>query len=247
MLKIEILDNEILLLTLSKEEALNSMCEEMARQFRELRARMITEEFAKIRGVILTGAGDYFSSGGDKVMLREKTKLSLEENRVGMVEYYRSFLWLTELNIPTVCALNGPAIGAAAGVAIACTYRIAVDEAYLSFPFMRIGLHPGMGTSTLLKAVVGESRALELFLTGRKVSAKEALTLNLIHQVASKELLLETSVNFLRETFLLDEAVITQLMETFRKDSPITSSSLLNEAYNQSLNFRALREKVKAT
>jgi enoyl-CoA hydratase len=100
-----------------------------------------------------------------------------------MLPFYRSWLTIRELEVPTIAAINGPAVGAGAAVALACAIRYASASARFSVPFTRLGLHPGMATTYLLPEVVGVAAARDLLLTGRTADAPEMLALGLASRV----------------------------------------------------------------
>ena len=85
------------------------------------------------------------------------------------------FLSIRSLPVPTVAALNGPAIGAGLGVALACDCRVAAADAKLGLTFVGLGLHPGMGSTHFLPRIAGPAAAAKLLLSGRIVSDTEAL------------------------------------------------------------------------
>ena len=85
--------------------------------------------------------------------------------------------------MPTIAAVNGPAIGAGLCLALACDIRYAAAGARLGAPFVKLGMNPGMAATHLLPDVVGEAHARELLLTGRTVDAEEALRLGLVTRV----------------------------------------------------------------
>ncbi len=100
-----------------------------------------------------------------------------------MLAYYRTWLAIRELDIPTIAAVNGPAIGAGAALALACDIRWAGSSALLSLPFLRMGMHPGMLSTYLAAEVGGVAVARDLLLTGRRVAAEELRALGLVSRV----------------------------------------------------------------
>ena len=93
------------------------------------------------------------------------------------------FAELAALNIPTVALINGLCLGGGLELALACDYRIAVDDdkTHLGLPEVLLGIHPGWGGTIRLPRLLGGSAALELILTGKKISPFKALKLSLIH------------------------------------------------------------------
>jgi enoyl-CoA hydratase/carnithine racemase len=108
-----------------------------------------------------------------------------------MLPFYRAWLSIRRLEVPTIAAINGPAIGAGLCMALACDLRYAAAGARMGVPFVKLGIHPGMAGTFLLPDVVGGAAARDLMLTGRLVDADEALTLGLVSRVVAREGFLE--------------------------------------------------------
>jgi enoyl-CoA hydratase/carnithine racemase len=147
-----------------------------------------------VRVLVLTGRGSAFSAGGNI------HKMLDEEDMFGgpppsIVEGYRSGVQrliraLHSTPVPTIAAVNGPAIGAGFDLALACDLRLCASTAKFGETFVNLGIVPGDGGSWLLPRAVGAQRAIELALTGRIIGADEALALGVVLSVhASDELL----------------------------------------------------------
>ena len=108
--------------------------------------------------------------------------------RAHSAAYYRCFLSIRELQIPTVAAVNGPAVGAGLNLALACDMRLASPAARFGATFTRIGLHPGGGCTAFLVAAFGRQRATHVLLTGANLSAEEALGYGLVLQMSEDPL-----------------------------------------------------------
>lgn len=145
--------------------------------------------------LILTGAGSAFSAGGNvKDMRDRKGMFAGSADRVR--ENYRNGiqripLALGRLDVPTLAAVNGPAIGAGCDLACMCDLRIAGDRARFGETFAAVGLIPGDGGAFFLPRVVGFARALELALTCRVVDAGEALRIGLVNEVVPQDELMD--------------------------------------------------------
>ena len=96
------------------------------------------------RAVVITGAGRAFSAGGDMKFLSDRTESDALSNANTMKSFYDRFLCLRSLEVPTIAAINGPAIGAGLCVAAACDMRICAADAKMGWTFVGLGLHPGM-------------------------------------------------------------------------------------------------------
>lgn len=137
----------------------------------------------EVRVVVVTGSGTAFCSGGDPRWIAGEPDATVDQLRTRMIAFYRAWLSIRRLEVPTIAAVNGPAVGAGLCLALACDIRYAAAGARLSAPFVRLGMNPGMASTYLLPDVVGAANARELLLTGRTVDSDEALRLGLVSQV----------------------------------------------------------------
>ena len=162
-------------ITLNRPEKLNAytveMGEEVVDAFRCLR------DDAAVRAVILTGAGRGFCAGVDLDALRT-------DRRLGEEDFLRKLpLEIVAYPKPVIAAINGAAIGVGVTMTLPCDLRIAADGAKLGLTFAKLGLLPGLGSTHLLPRLVGLSKALELVLTARVLSAGEAAEIGLVNRV----------------------------------------------------------------
>lgn len=128
-----------------------------------------------LRAVLVRGEGKAFCAGGDLSWIGSGGAQTVADLSSRMDRFYRAWLSIVDLQVPTVAYLNGPAVGAGAAVALACDIRWAGPGARFSVPFTRLGLHAGMGTTFLLPDVVGPALARDLLLTGRTLDAASML------------------------------------------------------------------------
>src|ERR1700712_4030413 len=120
-----------------------------------------------VRVVVVTGAGTAFCSGGNPAWIAGEPDAEVDYLRTRMIAFYRAWLSIRKLEVPTIAALNGPAVGAGLCIALACDLRYAAAGARLSVPFVKLGMNPGMAATYLLPNVVGPANARDLLLTGR--------------------------------------------------------------------------------
>ena len=148
----------------------------------------------EVRCVVVTGAGSAFCSGGDVSWIGSEPEATVDALRSRMLPFYRSWLTVRDLEVPTIAAINGAAIGAGLVLALACDLRYAAAGARLAVPFTSLGMHPGMATTWLLPEVVGLPVARDLLLTGRSVTGEEAATLGLVNAAVPREELLDKAL-----------------------------------------------------
>ncbi|NUS94098.1 MAG: crotonase/enoyl-CoA hydratase family protein [Nocardia sp.] len=150
-----------------------------------------------IRVAILTGAGTAFSAGGNVKHMRDKagmfagTPAQLRQGYRHGIQRIPKALYHCE--IPTIAAVNGPAIGAGCDLALMCDMRIAATTATFAESFVRLGLIPGDGGAWLLPRAVGMARASQLAFTGAAIDAATALEWGMVNEVVEPDRLLDTA------------------------------------------------------
>ena len=180
-LRLERPSDGVVLLTLDNPGMRNAMSDEMTSSW-----VAAIEEIAadtSVRAVVVTGEGSAFCSGGNTSWIASEPDASVDRLRSRMLPFYRAWLSIRRLEVPTIAAVNGAAIGAGLCLALACDIRYAADGAKLGVPFNKLGMHAGMAGTWLLPNVVGPAHARDLLLTGRVVEADEALRLGLVSRV----------------------------------------------------------------
>ena len=136
---------------------------------------------ADVRVVIVTGAGEKaFVAGAD---ISELAGLSAAQAQDHARHGQRVFDAIEQMGKPVIAAINGFALGGGCELAMACTLRIAADTARLGQPEVNLGIQPGFAGTQRLSRLVGKGVALDLLLTGRHVSAEEALRIGLVNRV----------------------------------------------------------------
>lgn len=187
------LEDGIGTITLQAPKTYNALTVEMGREFLEL-CRRLEHDFLSINetechAIVLVGQGDdAFSAGGNFDWLRSLKNNSVHQNADMMLQFYKSFLCIRTIPIPVIAALQGPAIGAGAGLALACDLRTAAEKPkILGFNFSRLGIHSGMGSSHLLKSALGAPSAIlsEILLTGKVLSGRESFDLGLVNRISN--------------------------------------------------------------
>ena len=180
-------------ITLNRPEARNAYSDEMVAELVASLDRAEADE--NVRALIITGAGRSFCAGGDLKAMRDRTGMfggdPIELRRKylqGIQTIPRRF---DSFEKPTIAAINGAAIGAGLGLALACDIRVSSEGAKFGSTFARVGVIPGDGGAYLLNRVVGFARALEMILTARVIDADEALKIDLVHHVVPQEQVLE--------------------------------------------------------
>lgn len=170
-------------ITINRPKKLNALdidtVVELASAFSEMK------EDAGVGVVVLTGAGEKsFAAGADISELQELDMLAGK----GFAERGQALCSLMEnLGKPVIAAINGFALGGGCELAMACTLRVAADTAKLGQPEINLGTIPGYGGTQRLSRLVPRGVAMDLVLTGRVITAAEALEIGLVNRVVPKE------------------------------------------------------------
>jgi enoyl-CoA hydratase/carnithine racemase len=175
----------VVTLTMNQPDVRNALTGNTAvDEFVEAFARISVD--ASVRAVIVTGAGTVFSSGGNVKDMRRFVTDEIDPVKTRN-EYRHGIQRLTlavyNTEVPTIAAVNGPAIGAGCDLACMCDIRIASDRASFAESFVKVGIVPGDGGAWLLPRAVGMSRAAEMSFTGDPISAEEAAAWGLVSRV----------------------------------------------------------------
>ncbi len=147
-----------------------------------------------VRCVIITGAGSAFSAGGNVKDMRDKKGIAggspyqISEGYLGGIQ--RIPMALHALEVPTIAAVNGAAVGAGCDLACMCDIRIASERARFAESFVKLGIIPGDGGAWLLQRAVGYARAAELSFTGDMIDAATALSMGLVSRVVAHDALM---------------------------------------------------------
>jgi enoyl-CoA hydratase len=185
-------NNHVAVVTINREEALNAFNYETLKELQEK-----VEEIRihpDIRAVIFTGSGvKAFSVGAD---LKERKNLTDDQVKRNLYKINEVFNSIDNLPQPTIAAINGFAFGGGMELALACDFRIAAEEAVIGLTETGLAIIPGAGGTQRLPRLIGQAKALELILTARRLTAKEALSYGVLTKVVGRNDLLTESLNF---------------------------------------------------
>ncbi len=185
-------DDGVVLLTLALPDKRKAMTGELTAQWGETVASLRGDR--SVRCVVVTPEGKAFCAGGDVSWLASEPDASPAQLRDRMLPFYTTWLSLRQLDVPSIAAVNGAAVGAGGSLALSCDIRYAGASAKFTVPFAQLGMAAGMTTTWLLPEVVGLAHARELLLTGRVVDAQEMLRLGLASAVYDDGVLVDRAL-----------------------------------------------------
>ncbi len=178
------IEEGVQVITLARPDVMNTFTRELHKEFAEaLRAA----RGAEVRAVVLTGAGRAFSAGQDLEEVQREGGGNDDRLRR---HYNPNAIAIHSLEKPVIAAVNGACAGAGLSLAAAADVRIASAKAKFVPAFINLGLIPDAGCSWFLPRIVGEAKALEWMISGRRLDAEEALAIGLVSEVTGPDELL---------------------------------------------------------
>ena len=200
-------------ITMNRPKVLNALNKRALADLRE--AFQDAKDDSEVRGAIITGAGDKaFIAGAD---ISELTQLSAVEAEKSSTSGQDVLNLIENLGKPVIAAVNGFALGGGCETAMACTIRIAVENAKFGQPEVKLGLIPGGGGTQRLPRLVGKGRALQLILSGEVVTAQEAYRIGLVNEVVPAADLITRAEAILKQIFANAPIAVKYSLEAVNK------------------------------
>lgn len=175
--------NGVVWVTLNRPEVRNALSRDVNLKLQDIAHSFEQREDARV--VVLTGAGDKaFCAGAD---LKERKGIPADEAAPYITAIAGAIESWGEIKLPTVCLMNGSAYGGGLELAMACDFRILVEGAEVGLTEVRLGIMPGAGGSQRLPRLVGEARAKEMIMLGRRITAARAKDIGLVLDVVPRD------------------------------------------------------------
>jgi len=202
----EVRDNTALL-TLNNPDKRNMLTVEVCEEIVSLVAE--AEANPEVKALIVTGAGRAFCAGG---------QLSdLTPNQAVLESIYSGFLSLANCALPTIAAINGPAVGAGFNMAVGCDVRIVTEQARFEPRFFGLGLHPGGGNTWMLRQLANWNTAAGMLLFSQSLSGREAVEKGLAWKCVEQGQLLEEAFAFTTNIRDLPKELLLRTKATLRQ------------------------------
>jgi methylglutaconyl-CoA hydratase len=232
--------NGVRTITMNRPDKRNALSPELTE---ELGLALHDAETCACGVVILTGAGPAFCSGLDMEHLETTSARTVEENRRDPENMARVLRMLYDFPKPVIAAVNGPAIAGGMGLATIADFTLAAPEAKFGYTEVRVGFVPAI-VATFLVRQVGEKRARDLLLTGRLITAQEALQMGLVTQIVAADELMKTA-HALAQSLLLNSPramrAVKRLLATHAKrrlDEEIADAIEVNAQQRSTEDFK---------
>jgi enoyl-CoA hydratase len=186
-------DGPVRIVTLNKPDTLNAFSDDLHNALASVWQQLSGDWDA--RAVVLTGAGRAFSAGGDVPGFIETVK-NADHRRSGFREAGRMVTEMLRFHLPVIAAVNGPAVGLGASVAVMADIVYMSDKAFMADPHVAMGLVAGDGGAVTWPAMMSILRAKEYLFTGDRIYAEDALRLGLANRVLPEDKLMPEALAF---------------------------------------------------
>ena len=225
-------DGNIAVLTVNRPDKRNAVNNATVEEIDRALSEVEKDETARV--LILTGAGDKaFVAGAD---ISELERRSIQSGRAETRRRQEVYARIEMLEIPSIAAINGWALGTGLELAMSCTLRVASTAARLGQPEVKLGIIPGAGGTQRLPRLVGMGRAMEMILTGEPVSAEQALSMGLVNRIVAPEKVMEEAVKLAKTLAANPRLAVQYAKEAVRRfDEGSFAAGLAHESYLHAL------------
>ena len=194
-------------ITLADTRRRNAISLQLADQFTAVLAAAQADP--AVRAIVITGEEPAFCAGADREALRQADEATLRR-------IYEVFVRVRDCPLPTVAAVNGPAVGAGFNLALACDVRLAGHSAVFDSRFLSIPIHPGGGHTWMLARLVGPQASAAMTLFGEAVGGARAAEIGLAWRCVPDAELVQASVGFCRAVAAAPARLVREIKETLR-------------------------------
>jgi enoyl-CoA hydratase len=215
-IKVQTVDR-VMRISIDRPKSLNALNLKTMEELSQAVGQAATKD--EVRVVVITGVGNKaFVAGADIAELR-----SLDENSIRQLGHlaHQTLLKIQHLGKPVIAAVNGYALGGGCELALACTLRIASENALIGLPEITLGVIPGYGGTQRLPRIIGTGRAFEMMLGGKPITAETALDWGLFNQVVRQEQLAETTQRLAIKLAKSAPLAIREILETVHRGTEL--------------------------
>lgn len=203
-------DKHIALIRLNRPKELNALNLQLMLELKAAFAQLDDNE--NVRCIIITGNQQAFAAGADIKQMENKNAIDLLK-----IDQFETWDQIRKTKKPVIAAVSGFALGGGCELAMTCDMIVASESAKFGQPEIKIGIMPGAGGTQRLTRAVGKALAMEMVLTGKFISASEALEAGLINRVVPDELYLDEAVKLAREVCLMSTVAARLAKESVLK------------------------------
>lgn len=222
-------EEHVATVTLNRPEQRNSMSAELLTTFAERIEQLKADR--NVRCVVITGKDKSFCAGADisaMQQLAQRAGVDASVQRAAAIRaVYDAFLVVEQIEVPTIAAINGHAVGGGLGLALACDIRVVAERAKIGANFARLGIHPGMGISSRLPRLVGQERAALMLYTGELIRGAEAVGIGLCSQSAPADQVIDVARDLARRIAAAAPLAVRSIKRTLRQVAGMNDEAVL--------------------
>jgi enoyl-CoA hydratase len=200
----------IAIIRLNRPKELNALNLQLMLELKAALARL--DEDDNVRCIIITGNQQAFAAGADIKQMESKTAIDLLK-----IDQFETWDQIRKTKKPIIAAVSGFALGGGCELAMTCDMIVASETAKFGQPEIKIGIMPGAGGTQRLTRAVGKALAMEMVLTGKFISAEEAMKAGLVNRVVAEELYLDEAVKLAKEVTQMSPISIRLAKESVLK------------------------------
>jgi enoyl-CoA hydratase len=200
----------IALIRLNRPKELNALNLQLMIELRDTLQKLDKNEVVRV--IIITGNEQAFAAGADIKQMADKTAIDML-----MIDQFSTWDQIKKTRKPIIAAVSGFALGGGCELAMTCDMIVASESAKFGQPEIKIGVMPGAGGTQRLTRAVGKAKAMELVLTGRFISAEEALSYGLVNKVVPVEMYLHEAVTLASEIALMSPVAVQLAKEAVNR------------------------------
>jgi enoyl-CoA hydratase len=227
----------VALIRLNRPKELNALNLQLMQELRDALQKLDKNE--NVRVIILTGNDQAFAAGADIKQMADRTAIDML-----MIDQFSTWEQIRRTKKPIIAAVSGFALGGGCELAMICDMIIASESAKFGQPEIKIGVMPGAGGTQRLTRTIGKAKAMELVLTGKFLSAEEALSYGLVNKIVPVEMYLREAVQLAREIAQMAPVAIQLAKESVnRAFETLLDEGLMFERKNFYLTFASEDQK----
>ena len=227
----------IALIELYRPKELNALNPQLMQEVRDALHRLDQDD--SVRVIIITGNEQAFAAGADIKQMAEKGAIDML-----MLDQFSTWDQIRKTKKPIIAAVSGFALGGGCEFAMTCDMIIASESAKFGQPEIKLGTIPGAGGTQRLTKALGKAKAMELILTGRFLSAEEALFYGLVIKVVPVEFYLQEAINLAKEIALMSPVAVQLAKEAVNRSfETLLDEGLMFERKNFYLTFASQDQK----
>jgi enoyl-CoA hydratase len=183
---------QVALIKLNRPKELNALNLQLMQEIKHALATFDADE--NIRCIIITGNERAFAAGADIKQMESRTAIDML-----IIDQFETWDQIRKTKKPIIAAVSGFALGGGCELAMTCDMIVASESAKFGQPEIKIGIMPGAGGTQRLTKAVGKALAMEMVLTGKFISAEEAMKAGLINRIVPEEIYLDEAVKLAKE------------------------------------------------